>query len=67
VAFLSRKLYGAELYYNTPDAKLMAIIKVFCVWRPYLVYIQDSVQVLTDYLNHYYLATKLKLLWRQAQ
>jgi hypothetical protein len=31
VAFLSRKLYRAELHYNTLDAELMAIVKVFCV------------------------------------
>jgi hypothetical protein len=67
VAFLSRKLYGAELHYDTLDTELMAIVKVFCVWRPYLVYVQDSVQVLTDHLNHYYLTMKPKLLWRQAQ
>jgi transposase InsO family protein len=67
VAFLSRKLHGAELRYDTPDAELMAIVEAFRVWRPYLAYVQDSVQVLTDHLNHRYLATKPKLSWRQAR
>jgi transposase InsO family protein len=67
VAFLSRKLHGAELRYDTPDAELMAIVEAFRTWRPYLAYAQDSVQVLTDHLNHRYLATKPKLSWRQAR
>ena len=67
VAFLSRKLHGAELRYDTPDAELMAIVEAFRTWRPYLAYTQDSVQVLTDHLNHRYLATKPKLSWRQAR
>ena len=32
-----------------------------------MAYAQDSVQVLTDHLNHCYLATKPKLLWQQAR
>lgn len=67
VAFLSRKLKEAELRYDTPDAEMMAIIECFRVWRPYLAYVQQTVEVLTDHLNHQYLATKAKLSARQAR
>jgi len=67
IAFLSRKLRGAELRYDTPDAELMAIVEAFRSWRPYLAYASTSVEVLTDHLNHRYLTTKAKLSWRQAR
>ena len=67
VAFMSRKLKGAELRYDTPDAELMAIIDAFRVWRPYLAYVQEPIKVMTDHLNHRYLATKPKLSARQAR
>ena len=67
IAFLSRKLYRVELYYNTPNIELIAIVEAFYIQRLYLAYTQDSVQVLTDHLNYYYLTTKLKLLQRQVQ
>ena len=67
IAFLSRKLKGAELRYDTPDAELMAIVEAFRAWRPYLAYVRETVVVLTDHLNHRYLATKAKLSWRQAR
>ena len=67
VAFFSRKLKGAELRYDTPDAELMAIVGAFRVWRSYLAYVQEPVQVMTDHLNHRYLATKAKLSARQAR
>jgi hypothetical protein len=67
VAFLSRKLHGAELRYDTPDAELMAIVEAFRSWRPYLAYVRATVEVWTDHLNHRYLATKPKLSPRQAR
>lgn len=67
IAFLSKKLHGAELRYDTPDAELMAIVEAFRTWRAYLAYVQASVEVLTDHLNHRYLATKAKLSGRQAR
>jgi hypothetical protein len=45
----------------------MAIVEAFRLWRPYLAYVQSSVSVLTDHLNHRYLSTKPKLSWRQAR
>ena len=67
IAFMSRKLKGAELRYDTPDAELMAIVGAFRTWRPYLAYVSSTVEVLTDHLNHRYLTTKAKLSWRQAR
>lgn len=67
VAFLSRKLAGAELRYDTADAELLAIVEAFRAWRHYLSYTQHQVVVLTDHLNHRYLATKSKLNGRQAR
>jgi transposase InsO family protein len=67
VAFLSRKLKGPELRYDTPDSELMAIVEAFRAWRPYVAYTQYPVKVLTDHLNHRYLATKQKLSGRQAR
>ena len=59
--FLSQKLRGAELYYNTLDTELIVIIEAFRAWRLYLVYIVEIVEVLIDYLNYYYLTIKTKL------
>ena len=67
MAFLSRKLHGAELRYDTPDAEFMAIIEAFRNWRPYLAYVRTIVEDWTDYLNHRYLTTKPKLSARQAR
>ncbi len=67
VAFLSRKLQNGELRYDTPDAEMMAIVESFRQWRHYLAYTQEPVEVLTDHLNHRYLATKPKISSRQAR
>jgi transposase InsO family protein len=66
VAFLSRKLVKAELRYTTPDAELLAIVYAFDKWRHYLAYSQHPIHVLTDHLNHRYLATKPQLSTGQA-
>ena len=66
VAYMSRKLKGAELRYGTPDAELLAIIEAFRTWRHYLSYVQYTIEVLTDHLNHRYLASKPQLNSRQA-
>ncbi|RYP44155.1 hypothetical protein DL768_009354 [Monosporascus sp. mg162] len=66
VAFMSRKLKGAELRYHTPDAELLAITHSFEQWRHYLSYTQHTIQVITDHLNHKYLMSKPKPTARQV-
>lgn len=45
----------------------MAIVESFRKWRHYLAYAKAPVQVLTDHLNHRYLATKTKISRREAR
>lgn len=66
VAYLSRKLTEPELRYSTPDTEMLAITEAFRTWRHYLAYAQDQVTVVTDHLNHSYLAGKSKLSHKQA-
>ena len=65
IAYLSKKLTGAELNYPTPDAEMLAITESFQVWRHYLAYTNHEIVVVTDHLNHTYLADKPKLSTRQ--
>lgn len=67
VAFMSRKLRGAELRYGTPEAELLAIREAAMTWRHYLLYSQHQVTFITDHLGHRYLATKPQLNSRQAR
>lgn len=67
VAFMSKKLVGAELRYDTPSSELMAIVVSFRTWRHYLAYLDEPVEVLTDHLNHQSLATKTRLSSREAR
>lgn len=66
VAFLSRKLQGPEVRYTTPEAEMLAILEAFRTWRHYLAYASISIEVITDHLNHTYLAAKAKLSAKQA-
>ena len=66
VAYYSRKLRGAELNYTTPDSELLAISEAFRVWRHYVAYAEEEVLVITDHLNHRWLADKPKLNSRQT-
>lgn len=67
VAYLSQKLKGPELRYDTPEAELYAIVQSFKMWRRYLAYCQSPVEVLTDHLNHKYLLSKPQLSARQSR
>lgn len=66
VAYISRKLSGPELRYTTPDAEMLAITEAFRNWRHYLAYSSQEIIVVTDHLNHSYLAGKKKLSSKQA-
>jgi transposase InsO family protein len=66
VAYLSRKLGESERHYQTPDAEMLAITEAFRVWRHYLAYAKEEIQVITDHLNHSFLATKKKLTSKQV-
>jgi len=66
VAYMSRKLSPVELRYTTPDTELLAIQEAFRTWRHYLAYSTHPVRVITDHLNHKYLASKPKLTSRQV-
>ncbi|KPM33885.1 hypothetical protein AK830_g12686, partial [Neonectria ditissima] len=54
------------LRYSTPDSELLAIEEAFRTWRHYLAYADTQIEVLTDHLNHRYLATKPKLSSKQV-
>ena len=41
----------AKTRYETNDSKLLAIVKVFNMWRHYFKSCKDEVLVLTDYNN----------------
>ena len=41
----------AKMRYETHDAKLLAIVEAFKIWRHYLESYQYEVLVLTDYNN----------------
>lgn len=66
VAYLSRKLSESERHYQTPDAEMLAITEAFRVWRHYLAYAREEIQIVTDHLNHSFLAAKKKLTSKQV-
>jgi hypothetical protein len=66
VAFMSRKLKGAELAYTTPDSELMAISESFQLWRHFLAYADVPTDVRTDHLNLQHLPAKPQLSIKQA-
>ena len=66
VAYYSRKLSDAEHRYPIPDTEMLAITEAFKAWRPYLLYVTTPTVVLTDHLNHSYLAKKAKLSLKQV-
>ena len=51
VAFFSRKMIFAEIWYETHDGELLAIIKAFKIWRYYLESCKHEVLILTDHNN----------------
>jgi transposase InsO family protein len=66
IAFMSRKLKGAELAYTTPDSELMAISESFQLWRHFLAYAPVPTDVRTDHLNLQHLPAKPQLSIKQA-
>jgi transposase InsO family protein len=67
VAFFSKKLSPAECNYEIYDKELLAIVRAFQEWRPYLESAPTPIQVLTDHRNlEYFMSTKL-LNRRQAR
>ena len=51
VAFFSRKMILAEIWYKTHDDELLAIVEVFKTWRHYLKSCKHKIFVFTDYNN----------------
>ena len=51
VAFFFKKIIPTEIWYETHDNKLLAIVEVFKIWRHYLKGCKHKVLVLTDYNN----------------
>ena len=51
ISFWSRKLIAAETNYKVYDQELLAIVKAFAHWRPYLAGAAHPTRVLTDHAN----------------
>ena len=49
--YFSRKMILSETWYETHDAKLLAIFEVFKIWRHYLEGCKHEVLILTDLNN----------------
>ena len=51
VAYFSREMIPAKTWYETHDAKLLAIVEAFKTWRHYLEVCKYKVLILTDHNN----------------
>ena len=51
VAFFSKKMISAEIWYKTHNGKFLAIVKVFKTWCHYLKGCKYEVFVLINYKN----------------
>ena len=51
IAFFLRKIIPAETWYEIHNGKLLAIIKIFKIWRHYLEGYKHKVFVITDHNN----------------
>ncbi|GJP36383.1 hypothetical protein CLOM_g20895, partial [Closterium sp. NIES-68] len=65
IAYLSKKLHGAELNYPIHDKEALAIIIAFKMWRFYLE--GRKTTVYTDHCSLKYLKTQPSLSWRQVR
>ncbi|GJP74531.1 hypothetical protein CLOP_g5095 [Closterium sp. NIES-67] len=65
IAYLSKKLHGAELNYPIHDKEALAIVIAFKAWRCYLEGRRTTVY--TDYCSLKYLKTQLNLSRRQVR
>lgn len=67
IAFFSKKHSPAECNYEIYDKELLAIVRAFEEWRPYLEGSPHPIKVITDHKNlEYFMTTKL-LSRRQAR
>ena len=65
IAFFSKKMISAKTWYETHDGKLLAIIKVFKMWRHYLKGCKHEVLILTDNNNlRCFIDTKSLSFWQ---
>lgn len=67
IAYFSRKMSLEETRYETHDQELLAIVESFRVWRQYLSYATDTVEVVTDHNNLTGFMAKEKLNRRQVR
>jgi len=67
VAYWSQKMKPAELNYETPNQKLLTIVKAFAHWQHYLEEAFFSVLVLTNHKNLQTFLTIKKLSRRQVR
>ena len=51
VAFISRTMMDAELYYDIYNKELLAIMYVLKEWRPYLLVAHETFEIWTDHKN----------------
>ena len=59
VAFFSRKMIPAEIWYKTHDSELIAIVEAFKTWHHHLKGWKHEILVLIDHNNfHYFMDTK---------
>ena len=57
IAFFSKKLYKLEFNYSIYNKELMAIIKSFKEWKPYLNGTKYQMKIYIDYKNLIYFTT----------
>ncbi len=67
VAYYSREMLPAEQNYETNDAELLVIVKVFKTWRQYLDGAAHTILVLTDHNNLKKFIETTRLSSRQIQ
>jgi len=65
--YLSQSLNPAEQNYQIYDRELLAVVKVFKQWRPYLIDNEADIIVYTDHQNLTYFHTGQRLTPRQSR
>ena len=66
IAFLSRKIILAEIWYEIYNGKLLAIVKAFKIWQYYLKSYKYKVFILIDYNNLCHFINTKSLNFRQV-
>jgi hypothetical protein len=67
IAEHSRTMDKAEINYESPDKRLLAIVSAFKEWRCYIEHAAHPISVLTDHKNLEYFMTMKILNRRQAR